>query len=170
MRVDSWKPLKIFGNKARVHILRLLLKCEIASLSDIVRAIERDHGLKISISGVFKHMKILENAGLIRHESGAFDEEPDARKTIYLLEGKERVEKILQLEEQAVELLRTGLVFKKTAELARRVRGIGPRYRRERKLLTDALDKLQKEREWANLTKEEKEKVKLWRIITKYSE
>lgn len=144
-----------------------------ASLSDVVRALERYHGLKISISGVFKHMKILEKAGLVRHVSGGIyplKGEPDARKTIYMLQGKERVENILKLEEQAVDLLRAGLEFKKTAELARKVRGIGPRYRRERRLLTDALDRLEKERELGNLTEEEKEKIKLWRIITKYEE
>jgi Mn-dependent DtxR family transcriptional regulator len=141
------------------------------SLSDVARALERDHGLKITISGVFKHMKILEKAGLVRHESGGIKlEEPDARKTIYMLEGRERVEKILQLDKQVVDLLTTGLMFKKTAELARKVRGIGPRYKDERKLLESWLDQLEKEKEFENLTEGEKEKVKLWRIITKYSE
>lgn len=141
-----------------------------ASLSDVVHALERDHRLKITISGVFKHMKMLEKAGLVRHESGGIKlEEPDARKTIYLLEGRERVEKILQLEEQVVGLLRSGLLFKRTAELAREVQGIGPRYRKERELLESWLGQLEKERELGNLTEDEKEKVKLWRIITRYS-
>jgi len=144
-----------------------------ASLSDVVHTLERDYGLKITISGVFKHMKILEKAGLVRHESGGITdalEEPDARKTIYMLEGRERVAKILQLDEQVVDLLGTGLMFKKTAELARKVRGIGPRYRDKRKLLEHWLDQLEKEIELGNLTEDEKEKVKLWRIITKYPE
>lgn len=140
-----------------------------ASLSDIVRLLERNYGLKLTISGLFKHMKLLEKAALVRHESGGLIlEQPDARKTIYLLEGKERVKKILQLEEQVTNLLESGLIFKKTAEIARRVRGIGPIYGRERKLLESWLDRLEKELE--NLTEEEKEKVKLWRIITKYAE
>lgn len=143
-----------------------------ASLSDLVRMLERDHGLKITISGVFKHMKILEKAGLVHYKSGIFSAngEPDARKTIYLLEGRQRVKKILQLEEQAVDLLRTGLLFKRTAEVARKVEGIGPRYREERKLLESWLDQLEEEGKSGNLTEDEKEKVRLWRIITKYSQ
>lgn len=139
-----------------------------ASLSDVVRVLKLDYGLELTISGVFKHMKLLEKAGLVRRESGGIKlEEPDARKTIYMLEGKERVIKILELQERAVDLLKSGLVFKKTAEIARKVRGIGPIYARERKLLESWLNRLEKEAE--NLTQEEKEKMKLWKIITKYA-
>jgi DNA-binding transcriptional ArsR family regulator len=164
LQAPSWRFVKILGNKARVHILQLLLDCEMASLSDIVRALERDHGLKITVSGVFKHAKALEKAGLVRHESGGFLPEPDARKTIYMLEGRKRVARILELEKQMVDLLRTGLVFRRTAELAREVRGIGPGYRAERVNLIFWLDQLEKE--MGNLTEDEKEKLRLWRIIT----
>ena len=93
MQANLWKLLKVFGNEARIYILRLLLKYEMASLSDIAYALECNYGLKITISGVLKHIKILENAGLIRHESGGVKlDEPDARKTVYLLQGKERID------------------------------------------------------------------------------
>ena len=171
MQANLWKLLKVFGNEARIYILRLLLKYEMASLSDIAYALECNYGLKITISGVLKHIKILENAGLIRHESGGVRlDEPDARKTVYLLQGKERIEKIIELGEQIADLLKCGLMFKKTAEIARRIQGIGPGYREERRRLKYWLNQLEKEEIMKNLTEDEKDKVKLWKIIIRYAE
>lgn len=171
MEGNCWKIVKIFGSEVRVQILRLLLKGEIASLSDILRLLEKNYGIKLTISGLFKHMKVLEKTGLIRHESGGLAlKEPDARKTIYLIENKERVQRILKLEEQVVAHMRIALMFKKASEIAREIRGIGPAYEKERKLLEAWLEKLEKERELGNLTEEEEDKIKLWKIITKYKE
>jgi len=165
----NWKDLKIFGNEARVYILTFLLKSEMASLSDILHVLKHNHQMQITISGVFKHIRILEKAGLVRRESGGIKlAEPDARKTIYFLEGKERVERLLQLGQRVTILLNTSSVFSKTAHIARRIQGIGPRYAVDLKLLRDSLDRLEKETGPKNLTEDEKEKMKLWKIIANH--
>jgi len=169
LQVDQ-RLLKIFGNKIRVEILRLLLNREMASLSDILHALKHGCGFDLTISGIFKHIKILENAGLIHHESGGITlQEPDARKTVYLLQGKERVEKIIKLVEKITELVECGLVFKKAAEAARKIQGIGPGYRKERKNLKSWLKRLEKKEIMENLTEDEIEKIKLWKILIKYT-
>lgn len=167
MEVDFWKLLSVFENRVRVEIVRLLLQFEWRSLSGIARKLESDYGWKMTLPGVLKHMKELEDAGIVRRESGVFLPKPDARKTIYLLEGKERVEKILQhLEENVGNLLLAGVVFHETAKLARKVQGMGPRIiKDERKRLESLLARCELEKVYNCLTEDEKKKVKLWRMM-----
>lgn len=167
MEVDSWKLLRVFENKVRVEIVRILLEFEWRSLSDIAEKL-RARGLKMTLPGVLKHMKELETAGIVRHESGVFAKKPDARKTIYMLEGRERVEKVLkQLEENIGSALRAGAIFHETAKLARKVQGMGPRMvKEERKHLESLLDQCESEKVHTYLTEDEKKKVKLWRMMT----
>ena len=169
MDIDSWKLLHIFDNKVRVKIVKLLLQFEWRSLSDIAKKLESDCGWKMTLPGVLKHMKELENAGIVRHESGVFAEKPDARKTIYLLEGKERVEKILQqLEDNVLNPLLAGVTFKETARLARKVQGMGPRLAKEEmRHLESLLGQCESEKVQTYLTEDEKKKIKLWRMMTK---
>ncbi len=94
--VDPWRVLRVFANKARVAIVRLLAQFEWRSLSEIAQKLESDYGWKMTLPGLLKHLKELEDAGIVRHESGVFAQVSDARKTIYTLQGKERVEKMLQ--------------------------------------------------------------------------
>ena len=164
---DSWKFLRVFENEIRVEILKLLLQFEWRSLSDIARNLEHDFGWKITLPGLLKHMKELEAAGIVRHESGIFAEKPDARKTIYLLEGKERVEKMLQqLEENIQKPLQAGVIFNKTAELARKVQRMSTRMvGEERKHLESLLAQCESEKVYQYLTEDEKKKVKLWRMM-----
>ena len=165
--VDIWKFLHVFENKVRVEIVRILLQFEWRSLSEIAQKLESDSGLKMTFPGVLKHMKELEDAGIVRHESGIFAKKPDARKTLYLLEGKERVEKLLQqLEENIRNPLLAGKIFSETTNLARKVQGMGPAVGKEgRERLESLLDQCESEKVYSYLTEDEKKKVKLWRMM-----
>jgi len=170
--IDSWKLLHVFDNKVRVEIVKLLLQLEWRSLSDIAGKLEANRGWKMTLPGVLKHMKELENAGIIRHVSGVYAKKPDARKTIYLLEGKERVKKILkQLENNILDPMEAGLTYNKTSEMARRVQGLGSRLdREEKRRLETLLSQCESERVYTHLTEDEKKKLKLWRMMIRLLE
>jgi DNA-binding transcriptional ArsR family regulator len=167
LEVDSWQLLRVLGNRVRVAIVKLLLQFEWRSLSEIAQKLESDYGFKMSLPGLLKHMRELEYAGIVRQESGALAKVSDARKTIYTLEGKTRVEKVLQqLEDNVANPLLAGLVFSKTAELARRVQGIGSMVAREEKRhLESLLELCESEKTFSYLTEDERKKVKLWRMM-----
>jgi len=167
LEVDSWKLLHVFENKVRVAIVRLLLQFEWRSLSEIAKKLESDYGCKMTLPGVLKHMKELEDAGIVRRESGIFAKVPDARKTLYMLEGKKRVEKVLQqLEDNIAKPLAAGVTFSETAKLARKVQGIGVRVAREEKRrLKSLLARCESEKVDSYLTEDEKKKVKLWKMM-----
>ena len=172
LEIDPWKLLHVFDNKVRVEVVKLLLQFEWRSLSDIAEKLETDHGWKMTLPGVLKHMKELENTGIIRHVSGVYAEKPDARKTIYLLEGKERVEKILrQMENNILNPLQAGLIYGETAKLARKVQGLGSRLdREEKRRLESLLSRCESEKVDTHLTEDEKKKLKLWRMMMKLLE
>jgi hypothetical protein len=88
------------------------------------------------------------------------------------LEGRERVEKILQqLEGNVGNLLLAGATFSETAKLARKVQGIGPKLvKEERNRLESLLARCESEKVHSHLTDDEKKKVKLWRMMTKFLE
>lgn len=165
--IEFWEFLHIFGSKVRIAILRLLLRVEWRSLSDIQKKLESELGLKITLPGVLKHMKELEEAGMVRRESGAFMEKPDARKTIYMLEGKERVQKIMnQLEENVGTMLKAGVMFSETSNLARKMQGIGRRpTRQEKERLEKLIARCEKQEVSRHLTLDEKKKLKLWKMM-----
>ena len=164
--VDGWALLRVLENRVRKEIVKLLLEFEFRSLSEIAEILEK-RGWKMTLSGVLKHMRELEKAGLVRHQSGIFAEKPDARKTIYFLEGKERVERVLgQLENEIVNPLRAGVIFGETAKIARRIQGV--RYglvEKEKKNLESLLNECESEKVYSYLTDDEKKKVNLWRMI-----
>jgi len=172
LEVDSWKLLRVFESRIRVEIVRLLLRFEMISLSGVARKLEGQYGRKITLPGLLKHMKELEDAGIVQKESGAFLPTPDARKTIYLLEGRERVEKILQqLEGDIMNLLLAGVIFSETAKLARRVQGIGGRLvKEERERLESLLARCESAKVYHCLSDSEKKKVKLWRMMITFLE
>jgi len=166
LEVDEWKILSVFENEVRVKILRLLLESEFRSLSDIAEELKKQ-GWKMTLSGVLKHMKELEKTGLVRHESGVFAKIPDARKTIYFLEGRERIERVLQqLENNIVDPLRAGMIFNETAILAREVQRIGYKLiEKDRRCLESLLVKCESRDVYTHLTEDEKKKLKLWRMM-----
>lgn len=94
-------------------------------------------------------------------------DKPDARKAIYMLEGKERVQKILDtLEKDVGTWLTAGLVFAETARLARRIQGMGSRATdKEKKRLTALLAECESETIREHLTEDEKKKLKLWKTM-----
>jgi DNA-binding transcriptional ArsR family regulator len=170
--LNFWKLLRTFENIVRVEIVKLLLQFEMMSLSDVARKLEGELGRKITLPGLLKHVKILEDAGIVAKESGAFLPTPDARKTVYLLEGKERVEKILkQLEGNVGNLLLAGALFSETTELVRKTQRTRHKLaEEERKRLEFLLDQCESERVYNNLTEDEKKKVKLWRMTITFLE
>jgi hypothetical protein len=93
----------------------------------------------------------------------------DARKTLYTLQGKERVEKILQqLETNVADPLEAGVIFSETAKLARQVQGVGaPVTKEEQRRLEPLLAKCESEKIHGYLTEDERKKVKLWRMMLK---
>jgi len=170
---NLWTLLPVFDSKVRVEIVKLLLKLEMMSLSDVAKQLETESGRKVTLPGLLKHMRILEDAGIVQKESGAFLPTPDARKTIYFLEGKERVKKILeQLEGNVGNLLMAGALFSETAKMARKVQGTSARthklVKEERERLEFLLDECESERVYNHLTDDEKKKVRLWRMMTTF--
>lgn len=167
MEKNYLKLLRIFTNHVRVKIIKLLLEFEWRSLSDIAKKLESDFGWKITLPGLLKHMKELENAGIVRRESGVFAKVPDARKTIYILEGKERVEKILKKLKSIENPLLAGSVFAETARLARRIQGMGSTLimDKERKRLESLVNRCESNEISEYLTEDEKKKVKLWMMM-----
>lgn len=172
LEVDLWKLLRVFEGKIRVEIVRLLLQFEMISLSGIARKLESQYGRRITLPGLLKHMKELEDAGIVQKQSGAFLPKPDARKTIYLLEGRERVENILQqLERNVMNLLLAGVIFSETTKLARRVqRTEQGLVKEERERLESLLAQCESEKVYSHLTDSEKKKVKLWRMMITFLE
>ena len=170
--IGFWKLLRVFESQVRIEIVRLLLEFEMISLSDLARKLENETGRKMTLPGLLKHIRILEDTGIVSKESGAFLPTPDARKTIYLLEGKERVEKILeQLEGNVVNLLQAGKLFGETAKLARQVQGTSHKLvKAEKKRLEFLLEQCESERIHRNLTDDEKKKVRLWRMMLTFLE
>jgi predicted transcriptional regulator len=166
LKSDGWGLLNVFGNDVRVQIVKMLLEFEYRSLSEIA-GILGERGWKMTLSGVLKHMRALEEAGLVRHEAGIFAKTPDARKTIYFLEGRERIERVLNhLETDVKEPLEAALIFSETGEVARGVQGM----RREpldkgKQRLESLLAKCESEKVYCHLTEDEKKKLKLWRMM-----
>ena len=172
LEVDFWKFLNIFESEVRRQIIELLLQFEWRSLSDISEKLEHYYNVKMTLPGILKHLKQLERAGIVRHESGVFAVKPDARKTIYSLEGKERVEELLRrLENDVGNLLQTGVIFNETAKIARRVQRMGPNVSKEEiRQLKSLLARCESEKVDSCLTEDEKKKVKLWRMMLKLLE
>ena len=165
--VDSWSILHVFGNEMRIEILKLLLRHEMACLTDITRNLERNLRKKMTLPAVLKHMRILEKAGLVRLEPGIYPDKPDARKTLYMLEGRERILKILeQLEGNVRSRLIAGAVFHRTARLARSAQHMGLRYAGvNERHLESLLSECERGEIFDFLTEDEKKKVKLWRMM-----
>lgn len=170
MKGDLWKLLHVFENKVRVDIISLLLQYEMLSLSDIAGRLEETHGWKMTLPGVLKHMRELESVGIVRQETGMYLKNPDARKTIYLLEGAERVQEVLrQLGTTVDNLLHAGMIFHDTAKLARRVQSATPRlFKEDKNRLETLLVQCESEEISVHLTEDEKKKVKLWKIMLSF--
>lgn len=169
MKDDYWKLLQVFTSDVRVKILRLLLEFEWRSLSEIAQKLEAEHGLRITLPGLLKHMRELEGAGLVRRESGVYAREPDARKTLYILEGKERVAKIMKSLEELSDPFLAGVYFSETADLARKIQGVGSKgvNKEDVEKLLSLIEICESERIYGHLTEDERKKIKLWKMMIK---
>lgn len=164
--INDWGLLRVFESAVRVEILKMLLGFEFRSLSEIADILEK-RGWKMTLSGVLKHMKELEKAGMVRRESGIFGEKPDARKTIYFLEGRERVERVLHLlENDLMSQLRAGVIFAETAQMAHQIEGTRRELTgKEKEHLASLITKCESENVYQYLTEDEKKKLKLWKMM-----
>jgi DNA-binding transcriptional ArsR family regulator len=163
---DPWKFLHIFANSVRIDIIKQLSQLEMATLSDIANRLG-NQGLKMSLPGLLKHMGILEDAGIVRAESGGVVLDlPDARKTVYFLAGRERVDKILkQLENNICNYIAAGETFNRAHKLARKIDTLGRKLSlEERKYFESLIIKCESTKVYDLLTEDEKKKVKSWRM------
>jgi hypothetical protein len=166
LETRDWQLLRVFESEVRVKIVKMLIEFEFRSLSEISAILEKC-GRKMTLSGVLKHMKELEKIGIVRSEAGIFAETPDARKTLYFLEGRERVEKVLQhIQSDIADPLRAGLMFNEASKLARQLQGARHGLAgEERSRLESLLARCESEEVSRHLTADEKKKLKLWRMI-----
>ena len=166
LRNGSWRLLHVFASDVRVRIVELLSQFEMLTLSNIAEKLEMD-GLQMSLPGLFKHMRVLEETGIVRMVSGGLVDPPDARKNIYFLEGKERAERILQqLKNNVCNLLSAMEMFNKASRLALKLDRVGPKMlTKERELFKSLIEKLESEQAYALLTDHEKKRVKIWKIM-----
>jgi hypothetical protein len=166
MKTGDWGLLGVFGSEVRPEILKTLLKSDFQSLSEIASFLA-ERGWRMTLSGVLKHMRELEKAGLVRHEPGIFAKTPDARKTIYFLEGRERISKIMEhLEADVKDPLKAGLIFHETGEVARAIQGMRHELLREEKeRLESLLTQCESENISRFLTDDEKKKLRFWRMM-----
>jgi hypothetical protein len=166
LEFDSWSRLKVFENKVRIEVIQLLLTYEIMSLSEICRKLRENYNRKMTLPGLLKHIRELENYGIIRQESGGFLDSPDARKTVYILQGKERVKTILQSWTELTKKLGANKTFSELMQVARMlfVTGTTPQAK-EIEAFGTLLRKCESEEVYCHLTEDERKKLKLWKMM-----
>ena len=162
----SWVQLGVFESKARIEIIESLLEYEIMSLSEICKKLKETYGRKITLPGLLRHMHELEKFGIVRQESGGFLSTPDARRRVYIIEGKERVKEILQSWEKLNMKLTAGIIFSELTKVARNVFASGTIPQPiERKLLEKMLEKCATEEVACHLMDDEKKKIIFWKMM-----
>jgi hypothetical protein len=163
---NSWVQLGVFENKARIEIIELLLNYEIMSLSEICRKLKGTYDRKITLPGLLRHMRELENVGIVRQESGGFLPTPDARRRVYIIQGKDRVKEILQNWSKLSMKLKAGIAFNELMKVARNLFAAGTIPQpRERKVLEKMLEKCESEEVLCHLMDDEKKKLKFWKMM-----
>ena len=162
----SWAQLAVFQSKTRIEIIELLLKSEIMSLSEICKKLKETYNLKISLPGLLRQMHELENVGIVHPESGGFLPTPDARRRVYIIQGKDRVKEILQSWNRLNMKLTAGIVFNELTKVARNVFGTGTMPQpNERKILERMIEKCESEEISCHLMDDEKKKLKFWKMM-----
>jgi DNA-binding transcriptional ArsR family regulator len=163
---EDWQLLSVFESEVRVEIVKALLASEFQSLSQIAEKL-KNRGLEMTLPAVTKHMKELEKTGIVRQESGVFAKKPDARKTIYFLEGRERIERLMgDLETAVLKPLHAGAKFYEAAQFAREMQKMDQRLTgRDRKRFEALLRQCESDEVYTHLTEDEKKKLKLWRMM-----
>ena len=161
----NWNILGVFENEKRMEIIKILLKADALCLSDIAKELEKN-GYQMNLPGVVKHVQKLQQAKILRSESGSLADEPDARKTIYTLHGKKRVEKIMNQLTNVRNLLESARIFNEAAEVALRIQTKRGRATEEEiRKLESSLTICESPKVTKNLTEDEKRNVELWKKI-----
>jgi len=157
--------LGVLENEKRLQIIRILLKFDRLCLSDIARELEKA-GYQMRLPGVVKHVQRLEEAKILRSESGSLSDEPDARKTIYSLQGKERAQEIIRQLDKITNLLASCTTFNETAKLALRIQANARRATEEEiEELRHSIARCESKMVNRYLTEEEKGNIELWKMM-----
>jgi repressor of nif and glnA expression len=165
LKFQTWKFLSLFEDEARVQIIKILQKSEKLCLSDIAKLLEKE-GYTMRLPAVVKHVQKLEEAGILRSESGRLTDKPDARKTMYILQGKERVKKVMNQLNDIMNTLESGATYNETAKLALMIQTTRrTATEEETEKLKSLISKCESEEISPHLTTEEKENIKLWKTM-----
>ncbi len=156
--------LGIFESETRIEIINLLLSYQIMSLSQMSKKFLENYGRKISLPGLLRHVRELENAGIIRQDSGFLLPTPDARTRVYIIQGKDRVEEVLQGLVTLKTKLTAGMVFSELSKCARYLMGRETILQlRDREILERMIEKCESEDVFCHLTNDEKKKLEFWK-------
>jgi len=162
---ENWNVLKVLQNEARLQIIKALLEVEELCLSDIARKLE-EKGYRMNLPAVVKHVHRLEEAQILRSRSGRVSDEPDARKTIYSLQEKERMNEIMTQLTSIRILFESGAIFSETAKLALRIQSnLSRATEEELKNLKSSLARCESKEIYKHLTEDEKTNLELWKMI-----
>jgi hypothetical protein len=162
----SLVELSVFESKARIEIVKLLLQFEIMSLSEIRKRLKETYERAITLPGLLRHMHELERVGIVNQESGGFLPVPDARRRVYIIQGKDRVKDILQSWDILSRKLGAGLAFSNLARTARQVfaSGVLPQTK-ERLMLEKLIEVCESSQVACHLMDDEKKKIAFWKMM-----
>lgn len=166
MENKSSTQLGIFESKARLEIIETLLEYQIMSLSEIRKKLKELHNRQITLPGLLRHMHELESVGIVSQESGGFLPIPDARRKVYVIQGKDRVKEILRSWDNLNKKLTAGVVFSELTKMARNVFASGTIPQpAERTALEKMLEKCESEEILCHLMEDEKKKILFWKMM-----
>jgi hypothetical protein len=118
------------------------------------------------LPAVVKHVQKLEEVGILRSESGRLTDEPDARKTMYILQGRERVKKVMNQLNDIRNTLESGATYNETEKLALMIQTTRrTAAEEETKKLKSLIARCESEEVNRHLTIEERENIKLWKTM-----
>jgi hypothetical protein len=162
---EWWSQLSVLENKKRIEVIQILLIYRSLSLSGIRKKLLETYDCKISLPGLTKHMEALEWSGIVRGYSGWRMKKEDARKRVYVIVGKERVEAILQYWNALSEKVRAGKAFDELERLADSTFRSGGMLPKDMEDLDNLLSICESDDVMAHLTNEERTKIPFWRML-----
>lgn len=165
---DDWlHQLGIFENKTNVTVIQLLLNYELISLSEIRKKLREIYKLEITLPGLLKHLRDLEEAGIVRQDPETAIMRGDLRKNIYILQGKERVRDILQSWNVLSQKMVAGQTFCDLVKVCRRVfiSEVFPIQTNNRLIVEKLLARCESADVFGHLTEDEKMKIKFWKLM-----
>lgn len=129
------KLLSVFLNETRIEILNLLLEKQWMNPKMIEEKLISEYNRKISTTGLLKHLKKLEQYGILKSQYGL-----DARKRMFKIIERNRVKMVLNiLETEVILRLEAGLLAKRIADLSLEIQRLSPVPRRKKIMLLKSL-------------------------------